>query len=122
MDRTIKFRAWNKESNDWASLVNIYVNGAGEIIYLLGGEVEEYVSPDKIILLGYTGLKDKNGTPIFEGDILIDDDTGDGIDYAKVEWFEGGWSAHPWFGAQEFFNDVENYQVIGNIYENGGLV
>lgn len=77
-----------------------------------------------------TGLLDKNGKEIFEGDILKDRDSAGDI-YLKVVW----WKEAARFSFQrkdsyhwEVFLDPEHpgtliYQeIIGNIYENGDLV
>jgi uncharacterized phage protein (TIGR01671 family) len=68
----------------------------------------------------FTGLKDKNGVEIFEGDILVDDT--DGLDYGVVEWFEGGWTVEPWYDTTEFFEMADCHQIIGNVFENKELL
>ena len=83
---------------------------------------EEYVTikPDKI--LQCTGLKDKNGKLIYEGNIITD-----GIDKYVVEWDMD--EAYLRFWVREIgtivyytFEQLLSYEVIGNIYENPELL
>ena len=88
---------------------------------------------DEIILMQSSGLLDKNGKEIFEGDVVKTDEdiTLSGEIYASgifvVEWQRGG-LATTWIkGAIETDNKMpiwatENIEVIGNIYENPELV
>lgn len=68
----------------------------------------------------YTGLKDINGTEIYEGDILIDD-TGDPIEYWAVKFYEGGFVGECAGVAEPLF-ELTNLEVVGNIHENPELV
>jgi len=79
----------------------------------------------------YTGLTDKNGKKIFEGDILkFYGEDGDEESYTKYEviWLENGWHAqdvHRLYMADTLSPlswVKEHFEVIGNIYDNSELL
>ena len=77
----------------------------------------------------YIGLSDKNGTKIFEGDILesrYDEKHPDDVCYEVVLWYNNGWCIQ-----QEGYADPDHLDedemlkysvVVGNIYDNPELV
>ena len=119
--REIKFRAWDKATKKmWYSSTN---GGYGSLIPFFE-TVEAAIEDDSAILMQYTGLKDKNGKEIYEGDIvkikdLCDNDVDAFVGYVSYD------------NASFYINQqgVSHYrwidyvvEIIGNIYENPELL
>ncbi len=120
--REIKFKVvWNGEVSNEAFTIGEFVEGV-EMSFKDGGTLpfkDIDWSTDKVEYLQYTGLKDKNGKEIFEGDV--------------VQVFYDGHPQEPGHEAytvviedmvKSQFGGVGNGQgeVIGNIYENSELL
>ena len=117
--RDIKFRAWDTKFKAMSSPMNLR-NGLD--FFHFGpshkGQLIRALASDSIDLMQYTGLHDKNGVEIYEGDIVRRDNT-----IFLVVWYEYGW--HYAWGADEVssrLHDANMFEVIGNIYENPKLL
>lgn len=123
--REIKYRAWiEEEQRMWYSdskkqddmIYFLLINSSGP--YLSPVHHEEYDEYTEFELMQYTGLKDKNGKEIYEGDIVKC-----GNDAPQfVRWNEtiSGFGMSFKIGATT--NIPENCEVIGNIYEHPDLL
>jgi len=120
--RDIKFRVRNLKHNHFEDLSDIIItfDSVGFEIYNYEGSVL-----DGYELNQYTGLKDKNGKEIYEGDILLYNN------HIKViVWYKNGAfvrsykNSNVYLMYDSFITDgcLDDYEVIGNIYENKDLL
>ena len=109
--REIKFRAWDGARITDENAVIIYCDGSTAVFDRFGDVVNK-----QLVLLQFTGLHDKNGKEIYEGDILKWDEKKWGCPYLEVcEWNYGLLNMR--------FNDWKDHcEVVGNIYENPELL
>ncbi len=117
MDREIKFRIWDKFNKKMYFQNEISVGILPEDFYVienLDGKI--IVQPESAILMQYTGLKDKNGKEIYEGDLLKSLTYNEG-DIDEVIW-EDALSIEPFL----YYMQPDDFEVIGNIYENPELL
>lgn len=125
--RKIIFRAWDKDNEvmiPWEDLRfekdgdDIIVYSKGDGCFFEGTESE---------LMQYTGLHDKNGKEIYEGDILSAVDVY-GRYQGYVSWWKDRWvlsykvKQTPQLQHQSLMTVANNKEVIGNIYENPDIL
>lgn len=118
MKREVKFRGQSTINGEWKYGYYVVVDGYNKIISAKGETT--FVHPPSVGL--YTGLKDKNGKEIYEGDLL--------------RWPSGNVNVIEWINDRACFSAINiktmkggrvgivgNYvEVIGNIYEHPNLL
>ena len=130
MQDRFKFRIWDKFCETW--LTDFAINQDGEINRFFNNEE---ALKRRFVLMQSTGLKDKNGKLIYEGDLVryaeyeIEEIEPE-WEYTEIVW--GGNHHYPTFdlkihefdcnGLSYIFNEGWTIEVVGNIYENKELL
>ena len=139
MNDRFKFRAWNKLSNEMKDVISLNINyefpdcsnvvletNTFDAIKTHNNPINCAVGLNNVVLMQCTGLKDKNGKLIYEGDICRNTKTDEIV---SVAW-HGTMAGYVWskrkhsniFDFGELFRAFDKYEVIGNIYENKELL
>lgn len=121
--REIKFRGKRKDTGEWetGSLV-IIRSGCSDASYFIADKMSGYNTPVIPETVGqYTGLRDRSGREIYEGDIMQGK-----YNLVLIKW--GRTAFLPYRNQNGSFSKVTNWasvekgEIIGNIYDNPELL
>ena len=121
MNRELKFRAWIKKYKRMSEVTSLFPRKKS-----LQCTFDRYTF-DEVELMEYTGLNDKNGVEIYEGDIIGYTDWEekmrvDGV----VKYGEFNCSCcegvYGWYIDGGDIRNIKSCEVIGNVWENGELL
>jgi uncharacterized phage protein (TIGR01671 family) len=122
-NRKLKFRAWDKLNKSF-----IYSHTGHQMHYILTLDgrfqnLQNGSGGDEYVVQQYTGLKDKNGKDIYEGDFIkaTSDQYENENFVGKVIFDEGSYLT--WINKNDIRGiNEDDFEVIGNIFDNPGLL
>lgn len=142
--RDILFKGKRIDTGQW---IEGYLFFSWERAYILWGTTNgmpDMIEVDSSVICQYTGLTDKNGRKIFEGDIIEFDDTGEegyeykeGFDFrnrAVIVWNNGRFELDKPMSDnsevldfmnnchEDFWDALKSCEVIGNTFDNPNLL
>lgn len=122
--REIKFRAWDGDNMLYQHSFCIHANGSTSY---LDGSGEWRDGKDVIELMQYTGMKDKNSIEIYDRDIaqLYHDEAFSPIPpnfKGVVKMIEGCWYIENNKEAHRLWQEIAEWEIIGNIHTNPELL
>ena len=125
MSREIKFRAWLKEDKKMVNVETMDFTDKSmqylEKNEIINAYLLKRMSFDDVELMQYTGVKDKNGKEIYEGDIIIC--KYDPQIAMEVKWVDEGFRTLGKYDGDNYVGFVkDSAEVIGNVYENKNLL
>lgn len=124
-----KFRAWTEEGE--VMYYDVYPFEDDTLLLSYDEIGFDEVPASDFILMQSTGLKDKNDKEIFEGDIVKFPEFNGDIYITPVAWdkscacfgvsFDGKYPTSFDY-LEEFYTELKDIEVVGNIYENPQLL
>lgn len=131
--RDIKFRCWDTENKEMLDIQELdYRDSYNGQPMIRTTMYSDYYDTEDMILMQYTGLKDKNGKEIYEGDIIYckkyigGNWIEDCIEKGYVNFNNGEFGLYRKQGYYQSLYKFKEYdyefEVIGNMYDNPELL
>ena len=131
--RELKFRAWLNKEKEMVEVKSIHLS-TKKIMYGRSGKYNygnKAVNIDEVMLMQFTGVKDKNNREICEGDVAkLPAYLTNYTQYAVCKWIDNtnsvedviGFAFEDMSGKRVRNDEWEDYEIIGNIFENSELL
>lgn len=124
-----KFRAWDKTHKKIGLIDADMQDGLFQSVKIFDEDEDDWQESDRFVLMQSTGLFDKNGTEIFEGDILAVE-TDDEVINVNVFWdkkhalfmFESKKYNEEELLAELVEDNIYPFEIVGNIWDGGDLI
>ena len=127
----LRFRAWDKVAKVMIYHIEQTYDGLGD--FQENENIEDYVSDisfgcfadwlenDQFVIMQSTGLFDRNGKEIFEGDIVYAYSEGARL-IGAIEYFDNAYCIKTKNGVyNSLWTNAEYYEIVGNVFENQEL-
>ena len=114
-----KFRAWLKKEQKMDNYID-HISWLEDELYCIGDGITYMVSAEDLVLMQSTGMVDRNGNIIFEGDIvkMAKDVYSEPTYYEVVRHRGGAYRLESKQHGCELWLRHTDCEVVGNIYEN----
>lgn len=119
----IKFRAWLKKEQKMDNEID-HISWLEDELYCIGDGITYMVLAEDLVLMQSTGLKDKNGKEIFEGDVvkMAKDVYSEPTYYEVVRHRGGAYRLESKQHGCELWLRHTDCEIVGNVYENPELL
>ena len=125
-----RYRAWDTTNKEMFK-DTFSITESGQVVVVEQEDVmcpPDYAFVDNLVIMQSTGIKDKNGKEVFEGDVVrqvrTQPTTENEVIIGVVTMLEGAWLIMNDCEqlASDLWSETDENEIIGNIYENKDIL